>query len=403
MFSDERSMHLSNVRERLHVIENVWFAAVVALLLLLILVVLVFFVLPALLVTADDVPLASQRLKLQNDVRTTGVQVLGGLVLALGAFFTARTIQVNKEAQITDRFSRAIDQLGRDELDVQLGGIYALERIARDSKRDHGPIVEVLTAYLRHRSQERAAPPVREPVYAADVPRRITADLQAVLTVLARRKTANERRHGGMTLDLLGADLRDAVFFGNFDRAILRSADLRGAEFHKIGLRDANFEWTQLQEATFDRADLRGADFQGAHLEGARFDHSDLTLAKSLVDVYWDWRTEWCPNDFRPPSNPVPVNNGWVWRRNEPLVIAVGGLIPETQVWLEAGGTSSSCKWEVIEHGKIAVSLDSDTVAAGRVCVLISNPSPAGGESRSDITFSNPSPAGGESRSDITV
>jgi len=110
--------------------ENVWFAAVLALLLLLILVVLVFFVLPTLLVTADDVPLASERLKLQNDVRTTGVQVLGGLVLALGAFFTARTIQVNKEAQITERFSRAIDQLGRDELDVQLGGIYALERIA---------------------------------------------------------------------------------------------------------------------------------------------------------------------------------------------------------------------------------------------------------------------------------
>src|SRR5215211_5740912 len=97
--------------------------------------------------------------------------------------------------------------------------------LPRDSKRDHGSIVEVLTAYLRHRSQERAAPPGRQPVYAADVPRRITADLQAVLTVLARRKTANERRHGGMSLDLLGADLRDAVFFGNFDRAILRSAE----------------------------------------------------------------------------------------------------------------------------------------------------------------------------------
>jgi hypothetical protein len=86
-------------------------------------------------VSSDDVPNAAQRLKLQNDVRTTGVQLLGGVVLALGAFLTARTIRVIREGQITERFTRAIDHLGSGELDVRLGGIYALERIARDSRR----------------------------------------------------------------------------------------------------------------------------------------------------------------------------------------------------------------------------------------------------------------------------
>lgn len=71
---------------------------------------LVFFVLPPLLVGSADVPVASNRLKLQHDVRATGVQLLAGVVLALGAVFTARTIGINREGEITERFTRAIDQ-----------------------------------------------------------------------------------------------------------------------------------------------------------------------------------------------------------------------------------------------------------------------------------------------------
>jgi hypothetical protein len=74
------------------------------------------------------------RLKLQNDARTTVVQALGGLVVAVGAVFTYRQLQHNirssrdshdleRQGQIAERFTRAIDQLGNDngQLDVTLG------------------------------------------------------------------------------------------------------------------------------------------------------------------------------------------------------------------------------------------------------------------------------------------
>ena len=52
------------------------------------------------------------------------------------------TLRISQEGQITERFTKAIDQLGnKDSLAVRVGGIYALERIARDSERDHGPII----------------------------------------------------------------------------------------------------------------------------------------------------------------------------------------------------------------------------------------------------------------------
>jgi len=66
-----------------------------------------------------------------------------------------------------------IEQLGSTGLDVRLGGIYALERIAVDSARDHPTIVEVLSAFVREHS--RAPAPSDHPRPTADVQAAITA------------------------------------------------------------------------------------------------------------------------------------------------------------------------------------------------------------------------------------
>ena len=83
----------------------------------------------------DRVQLRNDRLRLQNDARATLLQGLAGGVLLLGAYFTWRQVQVTRQqlylteqGQLTERFTRAVDQLGSDRLDVRLGGIYALER-----------------------------------------------------------------------------------------------------------------------------------------------------------------------------------------------------------------------------------------------------------------------------------
>ena len=52
--------------------------------------------------------------------------------------------ELTEQGQVTDRYTKAIEQLGSDKLDVRIGGIYALERVARDSARDHPTVMEVL-------------------------------------------------------------------------------------------------------------------------------------------------------------------------------------------------------------------------------------------------------------------
>ena len=54
-----------------------------------------------------------------------------------------------EQGHITDRFTKAIEQLGSEKMAVRLGAIYALERLSKDSPEDHWTIMEVLTAYVQ--------------------------------------------------------------------------------------------------------------------------------------------------------------------------------------------------------------------------------------------------------------
>jgi hypothetical protein len=96
---------------------------------------------------------------------------------------------------------------------VVLGGIYALERIARDSPADRRTIGEILCAHVRFRAPwpptrlKDGQPPADHP---ADQLRWLQAwapDVQAALTVLGRGQF-----HGGRPneLDLSASDLRNA-------------------------------------------------------------------------------------------------------------------------------------------------------------------------------------------------
>ncbi len=111
---------------------------------------------------------------------------------------------------MTHRYAEAIEQLGLDNVDVRIGGIYVLECIARDSAEDHPTVMEKLTAFIRKRSRESwppAGPGAKVPEWAA------RRDVQASFTVVGRRDA--EHDIPGQPMDLAGAVL---------DRAYLADA-----------------------------------------------------------------------------------------------------------------------------------------------------------------------------------
>jgi hypothetical protein len=98
---------------------------------------------------ADRIGVEQTQRKLQNDARTTLLQGLGGAAVLLGVYFTFRQLRIARDGQVTERFTRAVDQLGNRSDDVQLGGVYALQQIGRASAEERGAIQEILAAYVR--------------------------------------------------------------------------------------------------------------------------------------------------------------------------------------------------------------------------------------------------------------
>ncbi|MFG1709779.1 pentapeptide repeat-containing protein [Nonomuraea sp. M3C6] len=301
----------------------------------------------------DVTKLAEKDLATAADaVRGRALAIATGVVALAAVYYTARnaetarrtveltqqtstrTLELTEQGQVTDRYTKAIQQLSDvDNLHIRIGGIYALEHIARDSERDHRTVQEVLTAFVRGyvRDPEPPPPQVEEDGKSQDLRGtrfpEVRADVQAALTVIGRADMpdADLRRADLAGADLTGAiltgaklgsaDLGDSLlggadlsnaFLGNavlssaylvqanlastiliaaeLPRAHLVKANLTGTDLTGANLTSAELTSADLTEATLDQADLTGAKLEEADLSDAILTHAKLSRAE-LVDA----------------------------------------------------------------------------------------------------------------------
>lgn len=182
----------------------------------------------------------------------TGLVVIGGVIFTgQGLWYAAQSLDASRQAlrtaeqgQIADRYTKAVEQVGSKTLDVRLGGMYALERLARDSPRDHQAVYDVLAAFIREHDPKPSVKVKRLPAQPA-------TDVQAALTIMGRRNTRLDADEPNLTnIRIVGADLRGAD---------LTNADLTGAL-------------------------LTGADLRSAHLTGADLTGADLLRISGMTE-----------------------------------------------------------------------------------------------------------------------
>ena len=210
----------------------------------------------------------------------------GGGLLAWGALqqpaFTSRRPGTPQDPDrlpgTTEIFSRAVEQLGSDKIQICIGGIYTLERFSRDSLHDYGAVMEVLTAFVRQRARwtepdAGAARPLPHGVPGTADRRlphhELPADVAAALTVIIRRERADQEEEDAR-LDLRRTNLRQASLV----RAPLQRVNLSGANLVEVNLASAN-----LHKANLGRANLSGANLIGAKLSGANLRAASLSGA----------------------------------------------------------------------------------------------------------------------------
>lgn len=290
--------------------------------------------------------LAPSTYKERQELLQLVVQVLGGVIILFGVYATWKNLQIvqdnfklAQDGQLSERFTKAIDQIGKDVPQTRLGGMYALIDIAESHNEYYEQVVQVLSAYVRinsawppvPKSQEKTKPedkseikgnsnnrtqvtksPEGENLATNDVAQiDVPIDIQAILTFIGKYPVrlidCGKRPDGYRKVNLSKTNLYNANLLGtksqpmnlesvnfreihtnqaNFTGALLKCADfqksvlLESTIFTTAVLDGAVFTEATMPAAILVDAQLKGTVFVRAHLEDAQFGVADLAGAQ---------------------------------------------------------------------------------------------------------------------------
>lgn len=165
----------------------------------------------------------------------------------------------------------------KSKLAARLGGIYMLEALAKESGNDQQRVIATLCAFVRANGVE--IPFTSE--------QRQPPDVQAAFTVIGRLKCEGVDLRGAKLSHIEGESLHfeHAMFErahlegarlsnAHFDKALMVSTYLDGANFGGASLNGADLHHSKLEETWFVEARLSGANLCGCVATNARFDRA---------------------------------------------------------------------------------------------------------------------------------
>lgn len=231
----------------------------------------------------------ADRVAAVGGVRQTILFLGGGSIALLGVYFShkrhqidKRTTQLLQDSNYTDRYTEAITQLGSESLTIRLGGVYALERVAKDSRGDRETVQDVLAAFIRSdasRATAQLAYLDRDP--SDDEEFELPLDVAAAMTVLSRRPET--RSSDRPRIDLSGTRLNGFSFPG----ASLQDVQFSNASLVDVQLSNADLEGVNLDNAELAHASMPGTNFRRANFNGARLNYANLSgsdLSSAFMD-----------------------------------------------------------------------------------------------------------------------
>ncbi len=229
-----------------------------------------------------------------EEIRNVGlvlVALLGAPLVVWRSKIAFDQVQTAQERMITDRFSKAVDQIGavrrvprsqasaeagvRDSweeeqpnIEVRLGGLYTLQRISEDSRPDHVRVVETMCAYVRLNSRRQMVDG------QSDESRPPEVDIQAALEILGKRPYSRcvYEMNSLVTLDLATSVLPKSNLnslrlpFVDFGKCNLQFAKLRHTDLRQAWLEWADFQFADFHKCLLHRAALRGADLKNTNI-----------------------------------------------------------------------------------------------------------------------------------------
>jgi uncharacterized protein YjbI with pentapeptide repeats len=297
---------------------------------------------PSLIVHSEGLT-ATEYAQQLGALRTTLVQLFAAIFVFGGLFFTLQTVRLNRlsllattDSQLAERYAKSLELVTiANTFDTRLGGILALERLARTSAADRQTVVRFLSALLprgrpEEKDRQRSPAELSAIINALGELRHIESDeeLSLVRLSLADLEPVSLRT---VTTDMTGCELQrltlhDSRLTGSsLADGYLEDVDIRFSQCERLMARGATFRrcdmsWCSLAESVFIGADMSGVSlvgsnlnqtlFIGANLRGANLRATDLSKVvlddADLEDAVADGNTLW-PPDVDPQARGVKL------------------------------------------------------------------------------------------------
>ena len=195
---------------------------------------------------------------------------INAAVLGLGA---EKTVKVTEEGQVIERTEPNIE--------VRIGAILALERIAKKNLDVHIRIMDLLIEYLQNNCawhpNDLPQSGNNFPDQTAKLPR---ADILLALRVLGTKspeqtalEVSNKHRISLRNCDFFECNLRGLSFIG---------AIFYNCNFLKADAYDTNFKGARFVSCSFDFINISRSDLTGAQLEDVNWNHADSPRSTTL-------------------------------------------------------------------------------------------------------------------------
>ncbi|OYQ65500.1 hypothetical protein B9G53_07135 [Pseudanabaena sp. SR411] len=202
-----------------------------------------------------------------------------------------KDVKIAESRLITDRFSKATEQLASNSLHTRLGAIYSLEGIAKEDKQYYWIVIEILSAFIRREEDVNILKSQEEKIS------KTPEDIQAALTVIIRRDMQSEIEQ--KTINLSGAILNDVDLSGkrleniNLSRSVLHKVEFFGAKLVNVKFIEAELFNTSFQKATIDDSSFKAAhltlvSFVSTRVNKTTFEQSILAEIMANKNTYFD-------------------------------------------------------------------------------------------------------------------
>lgn len=229
------------------------------------------------------------------------VQVSGGIILLLGAFYSLNIANSMKEnnkliekGNIAERFKNSIIMLDDKNSNTCLGGIYALINIANDNKEYREQVFNILVEFINNRT--KTLPSWQE----LDKPTRLSSQPSIEITTILKLLFSKE---SSIYINF-NAHLENAKLYGallddyNFSRCSFRNVEFQNSSFLKTWFIESKFYYTDFTFSDFanayltiseiwDKSSLACCRFSWTHFTGCFIQGVDFSCSR-MMDVYFE-------------------------------------------------------------------------------------------------------------------